>query len=69
LSEAHYYRVALPEGDPGAKVFATREAVSLLLVSMEAANIDPTTGQFRITYDMNSPLTRESVLVEWRPNT
>lgn len=67
--QVHYCRVPLPEIDArGAKVYAAREAVSELLTIMEAANVDPATGQFSITYGMDSTLTREYVLAEWRPS-
>ena len=67
--QIHYCRVPLPKGGEwGGNLYVTRLAINEVLDTLDLAEVDPAAGSLRVTYDMDSTVTRESVLAEWRPN-
>jgi hypothetical protein len=67
--QIHYCRLPLPEDNEwGGKLLATKLAINEVLIIMERTGVDPTKGEFRVYYPVDSALIRTYVTAEWRPN-
>lgn len=66
--QVHYCRLPLPhDGGTEANLVQTQRAINEVLAYMMLNHIDPSVGQFIVTYQLDSSFERTSVVAEWRP--